>query len=319
MTNRTDSHRPAAIVPADYEYVLSYNGATSSGGWPIPSFGINCELDRRWEEKDSEGKTVIHNGKHNENGQCCVIGLLHVAKVAFAGIGATCKCSVCGAAFIYGDVWKHVPTGEHIHLGHTCAAKYSLLADRSAYELQLGRLQAAAAKEIIKAKNLEERQAFLDGNPGLEVALQTDHPIVKDISARFQEYRKLSDKQVTLVLKLAAEANKPAEEKEKLVAAPAVAGRLTFEGTIVSAKVTDGYYGTAYKFTVKVVTPEGNWLAWGTCPRTLVDSCTNTDPGVKTPGLKSLVGRSVKVTAGLKPGRDAHFALLQRPIAEVLS
>lgn len=45
MTKRTDSHRPSAIVPADYSYVLSYHLATSADGWPVPPFNIDAVVE----------------------------------------------------------------------------------------------------------------------------------------------------------------------------------------------------------------------------------------------------------------------------------
>lgn len=47
--------------------------------------------------------------------------------------------------------------------------------------------------------------------PGLEDALKCSHPIVQDIAFRFNRWGSLSEKQIALVLKLAADANKPAE------------------------------------------------------------------------------------------------------------
>jgi hypothetical protein len=120
-SKRNDVHRPGAIVPRDYEPVLHYSLSTTDGGWALPSEGVNCQLDRR--EVDAKG-VVVKNGEHDTDGCCCVEGFLHVAKVAFVATGGTGKCSVCGAAFVYGCVWKHLPTGEHLHLGHECARKY---------------------------------------------------------------------------------------------------------------------------------------------------------------------------------------------------
>lgn len=308
---RTDAHRPGAIVPAHYRYVLSYNMASCSGGMPVPAWGINCEIDRRVLDAN---RAVIKQGEHSPDGRCCVVALKKT--VRFAATGGTGNCSVCGAAFVYGDVWVHESTGEHIHLGHTCAEKYELLADRSEYELSRDRAWAAAAKEIAKEKNKEARAAFLASHPGLEGALNTDHPVIKDIAQRFAQNRTLSDKQVALVFKIATEANKPASEKEQTIAAPVTDVRLTFTGVVVSAKSVESFsYGTQYKMTVKVTTPAGVWLAWGTVPSAMLDSvpCDNGQGR-----LQNLHGATVEVTARLKPGRDAHFALLERPKGKVV-
>ena len=312
MAKRTDPHRPGAIIPADYEYCFSYNTGTSVDGWPLPSFGVNCELDRRCTTRDPDGKEHTVNGQHDPDGRCCVIGLLHVAKVQFAATGGTGNCSICGAAFVYGDVWEHRTTGEHIHLGHTCADKYNLLANRSAYELSLGNLKAAAARECAKAKNAEERAAFLKDHPGLAEDLAIDHPIIRDIAARFQQYRSLSDKQIGLVQRIAAEAKRPPEEQEKTIPAPT--GKVTFTGTVVSAKTHESDYGPSYKMTVKVKTDAGVWLAWGTVPAAVLDACPYGTVG----RLQNLRGAEVQITATLKPGRDAHFAVTSRPSGKLL-
>lgn len=224
---------------------------------------------------------------------------------------------MCGTCYIYGDVWKHVPTGEHIHIGQDCADKYELLADRSAFELEADRRKAATARECQKVENRETRAAFLAAHAGLEVALKTDHPIVQDIAARFQTYCEISDKQVELVMKLAAEATAPKPEAKKLIAAP-VAGpatRRTFRGRVVSTKSQEGFYGaTEYKMTVKVETSEGVWLAWGTVPSAMLEACPIGERG----RLDSLRGAEVEITAKLAPGRDAHFAIMKRPVGKVV-
>jgi hypothetical protein len=305
MSKRTDPHRPGAIVPANYSYVFSYNGASSDGGWPIPSFGINCELDRRTDVRDKDGKHVsTTNGEHDADGLCCVIGLLHVAKVTV--IGNACKCTICGAHFVHGDVWKHNPTGEFIHLGHTCAQKYEMLADRSEFELAAGRHAAAAARECQAAANAEARADFLEKNPGLAAALQVDHYIVKDLASKFQAYHALSEKQVALALKIAHEvANPQAAEKQ----VPAPTGRVDIEGVVISTKVYQSDFGSTLKMTVKVTTPDGVWLCWGTVPSALGEEKL-TYSGSTCCLLK---GATVRFTASLKAGREPHFAIFSRP------
>jgi hypothetical protein len=304
---RTDPHRPGAIIPAHYDYVMSYSLATSSGGWPIPSWGVNCELDRRVTDKDGK---LIKNGEHNADGMCCIIGMLHVAKVPFVATGGTGKCSVCGACYVYGDVWRHTLTGEYLHLGHDCADKYQMLADRSAYMLELGRLKDAAAKECAKAQKAEELKEFIDSNPGLETALKFEHPITRDLAEKLQIHRNLSPAQVALAIKLATEV------PEKKVPAPE--GRVTFTGKVVSVKTVEGFNGGAQlKMTVKVTTPDGIWLANGTAPAGILGEVTQAarkDTAV-SPSAK---GCDVEITATLKPGNDPSFAFMSRPNGKVV-
>lgn len=278
---RTDIHRPSVFVPGNYTYILSYALPSVMDGYPVPSYNVD---------------TVVR--LQNEN--------------TFAATGHLGKCSVCGAAYIYGDVWQHVPTQEFIHIGHDCADKYALMADRSEYELSLNRLREATAREISRKVNAEERKAFLDSHPGLEEALTTDHHIIRDIASRFTQFRTLSDKQVALVLKISNEAKNP-QPTETHIDAPT--GKVTFTGVVVSAKTMEGMYGVSYKMTVKVTTPAGVWLAWGTIPAAMLESVPVTEGG----RLQALKGATVEVRATLKQGNDKHFAITNRPTGRVVS
>jgi len=298
MAKRTDIHRPGAIVPSEYEPVLYYSGATSDGGWPVPSDGINCELDRRHEIKGADGKTTVVNGKHDEDGLCCVIGLIHVAKVKFAATGGTQKCSVCGAWFVYGQVWKHVLTGEHIHLGHDCADKYELVSNDPEWTAQLAMLKqrrAAYIEHLMREKRLET--AYVR-TPGLEDALSLDHPITIDLKDKLRRFGELSASQIDLAFRLRADSYCP--ERPDEIHVPAPEGRMTVRGVLVSKKSYDSAYGTTIKGTIKVRTDDGVWLAWGTLPSKLLDA-------------RPEIGAIVEITATLKRGRDAHFAIYSRP------
>ena len=315
---RNDVHRSGAIIPANYEYVFSYNLATTQDGWPVPSFGINCLLDRRYNVVGEDGKESFVQGKHNDDGRCCVVGLLNVAHAKFASHGNAGKCTICGAAFVNGDVWKHTATDEYIHVGHICANKYAMMADRSAWELENGRAREAAARQIQKKRNEEQNAAFLAEHPGLELALKTEHPIVQDIAARFHQFHQLSEKQIALVFKLANEAANP-QAAEVYVDAPQ--GRVEFEGTVISCKDHDSAYGTCAKMTVKVVTSQGVWIAWFTAPALILDQAreiaikeTNNPLNV----FLVLKEKQVRITATLSRGRERHFAFGKRPVGALV-
>ena len=308
MTQRTDIHRKGAIIPGNYDYVLSYDLPTTSGGWPIPGFGINCELDRA--ERGLKGE-IIRKGVHKADGKCCLVGLRTIAKVKWAEFGGTGRCTACGASYVYGEVWKHKETNEHIHVGHICAEKYGLLRDDSEFELAYKRHVQATAVYLQRKRNDEERERFLEAHPGLKEVLQVEHRIIQDIASRFVQYRSLSEKQIALVFKLADEVRNPkpsGPEEPEEHKVPAPEGRQAFEGEIVSAKYQDGYYGEELKITVKVRTPEGVWLAWGTCPSAF--------RGVTGGRLK---GRKVCITGTLtRSDRDEHFAFFKRPIGQYI-
>jgi len=270
MAIRTDPHRPGLFVPANYTLLVSY----VFGHAFMPP--INVDRARAF--------MAMHPlFKHPTWG---------------FSLG---KCSVCGAHFNYGDVWLHAPSGELVTVGHDCADKYDLMADRSAFELEVGNFKAARAVEIAKAEKAEQQTAFFDAHPGLEAAFVCTHPIVQDIKQRFEKWGDVSPKQIELVLKLAGEAANPTL-KETMVPAPE--GRVTFVGEVQSVKTAYGEFGLQTKVTVKMVTPLGAWLAWGTCPAAIVHEVER--------------GSVVEFTATLKHGRDNYFALMSRPKGRVI-
>jgi hypothetical protein len=283
--------------------------SSSMDGWPVPSFRVNCELDGRTEERDAEGNVIrTINGTHSESGNCCVVGLRQVAHAHFALDGGPGKCTVCGAHYVHGEVWRHTLSGEIIFLGHDCAEKYGFLIDASEAELAAERARAATAKAILAAQTKAERAALYAAHPGLEAALGREHYILRDLAAKLHQYRGLSDKQIALALKIAHELDNPQAAD---VHVPAPLGKQTFRGTIVSTKGVEGAWGWSSKITVKVMTPAGVWLAWGTEPAAFGTQASKHG--------NRLRGAEVEITATLKAGREPHFAIMSRPRGTVLA
>lgn len=294
--DRTDPHRPGSIVPAEYTYVMSYALPTMAGGiFPIPGFRFDCVLDKTY--TDSKTKKIVM-GEHDGSGRCCARAHRQ-SGAKYAELGGIANCTICGARYGMGDIWLHVPSGEHIHLGHTCADKYEMLADRSHVELEMGRRKAAAAVQVKKAQNEEEREAFLAKHEGLAEDLATGHRIVREIAERFAKFRSLSEKQIALVRKLADEARNPKPEEKHV---PAPTGRVVIEGLVVSIKSYEGGYGWTTKMVVKVTATDGTWLV----------SCT-VPSGLGSEAADGLKGCTVNFSATLKPGRDNWFAFGSRP------
>jgi hypothetical protein len=140
--------------------------------------------------------------------------------------------------------------------------------------------------------------AFLAANPGLRNALMHNHRISMDLDAKLMSFGSLSPAQIALAFKLYAEALCPARPTETNVAAPT--GRQTIRGTVVSVKEHRGDFGDTWKMTVKVVTPAGTWLCWGTIP-------TGVEGGIVEKGVE------VEFTGTLQAGREPHFAFFKRP------
>lgn len=298
---RIDCHRPSVIVPAHYTCVLVYSLPSTHDGVAVPSHAVDCVREGTYTPLQG-GATVV--GRHRAaDGSCCIVAMRARADISWSPIGSTGKCTVCGAIFCHGAVWRHDSTGEHIHMGCDCSDKYDMLMDRSAHELAMGRLRRAAGIECQRQLNAEARTRFLASNPGLEAAFLTPHSIVADIHARFTQYCSLSPKQVDLVLRLSGERNRPAPLEEAHVPAPE--GRVSFVGEIVSLKQVDSEYGLTTKMVVKVREAAGTWLAWMTCPS-----------GVSYEERSR--GALVSVTATLTRGKDAHFAFGKRPTGAVV-
>lgn len=263
---RTDIHRPGAIVPSNYSWIEVYDIGGSD-----PRYDPPHGIDR---VRKIEAETTA------------------------AKFGAIGRCGVCGAAFRYGALWLHQPTGELVHMGRECAAKYALVAQSPEFDAHLEAVKRNRKARIEAERRRIRREAYLE-SAATEVAaaLQMDHPILRDMLEKVGRYD-LSEKQIQFALKLAEQMRNPPPPKpeEKHVNAPE--GRATFRGTVVGLKVHESFYGDVMKMTVKVADGDGVWLAWGTIPR----------------GLQVNRGDVVELKATLTRSDDkAHFAFFKRP------
>lgn len=234
--SRNDVHRPSEIVPADYSFVFAYSLATTSEGWPIPPYNMDLWVDYR--------RAGHLRGKYASPG----------------------RCDVCGAHFIYGEVWRHSPTDDHISIGHECARKYELLADLSEYKRERAKHVEQAVRKAKRTAARESMRAQLDSTPGLEKALETDHYIVSDIRSRFEQRGSISEKQVALVFKLAREAQEKKAEDGRAVAIPVTGKRITIEGTVLGTRWDDNGYGGCVKVLLRVDEGDGFYKVWMTMP-----------------------------------------------------
>ncbi len=279
---RTDPHRPGAIIPTDYEYLFSYERPAMQYGYPgyFGPWGIGFVAGlRAFNEKAA-------NWFSRRPGHC----------------------DVCGARFGHGDVWLHRPTSVHINVGHNCAEKYEMLADRAEWEAWHRAEKDRRAVAIKERKHAAERDQRRIDHAEILARLEAlaAHPNASEFARSFATHTAtslvdkgwpLSEKQLALVAKLEAEATAPPKPPE--VHVPAPEGRVTFTGTVVSIKDHESDWGSCYKATVKVETPDGSWLVWLTLPSGL--------------GAQDR-GAIIKVTATLTPGREAFFAFGKRPV-----
>lgn len=250
--NRTDVHRPSAIVPTDYAFVgFDYYG-------PEPWVDIIEQKILR----DHQAKTGGTYATHDHGGTCMV----------------------CGASAFYVAVFHHAKTNEYVVLGDECAAKLEFAV--SSVQFDAFRKTARANIEAQAGK----RKAFTTlGEYGLLTAwylwaadfeslptkpngsIYWEEMTVRDIVSKLVKYGSISDKQRTflagLLVKIAA---RPALEAKKAEAHDAAAdcpnGRVTVEGKVLTIRVDDTPYGTAVKMLVQAAS---GYKVWGTMPAML--------------------------------------------------
>jgi len=273
MATRTDLHRPSQLVPSDYQIITTF---------ALPRGGGSADNDDEW----------FDEGYGNEEVEA------ELAAHPDVPVWGECShCGSCGARFGSGALFRHRPSGDYLFVGHDCADAMFLIADWSGVEVAAKRSADNRKLAVQRRLNAERKAAFLLAHVGLAEALTADHRIVRDIAEKFKQWD-LSEAQVALVFKLAEQvATQRAEEP--YTAAPT--GRVTFTGRIVSLKYQEAYcYGGAgsYKATIKVVTPSGIWLAWGTLPA----------------ASSAEKGDEVTLMATVTPSEDKeYFAFYKRP------
>jgi len=216
---RTDIHRPAAIVPADYDFVaVKYLGSNFRTHLEIGSDRnvINAHMERTggWYSMHEHGGT----------------------------------CHVCGAGALYLAVYHHPKTNSYICVGEDCAEKMELSQDGIDAFAPVRRA-VKDARDYAAGKAKAER---LLTDRGLQAALTIDHDIVKDLVRKLQQYGDLSDKQWSFLTKLVEEAPLRAAREEQRKAVDAASQHVGTIGdrrdfTLTVAFITG--FNTQFGFT----------------------------------------------------------------------
>lgn len=185
------------------------------------------------------------------------------------------NCNHCGARMRYCVIVKNIDNNTIHVVGRDCGdtiSNFGVIANR---------LKDKSARAMKIAKGKIERKKFLSNYEGLELALESNNRIVKDIKSKFVKYNSISEKQVELVFKL-AEKQKEIDAKSKAIDFTK-ASNMPLE--VVSIKEQDSMYGIVTKILLK--SAEGFKL-YGN----LTSSSDNVNVGDKV----TLTSNSIKVS-----------------------
>jgi len=165
-----------------------------------------------------------------------------------------------------------------------------------------------AVQKILDAKQVGID--FIANTPGLAAALENDHRILNDLGHKARKWGSLSTKQVALALKIASDLAARAAEPKGVCPT----GKQTVTGTIIKAVERDGQYGTSYKMTVKVETPDGSYCVWGTIPTSIMDAGLEASKATSKGTLATLLRRTVTFTATFeRSDKGEDFGFFKRP------
>ena len=291
MPERTDIHRPSAIIPTEYEWV-AYELV------PIGRFGGDILADCAFLQ-DERARIARHmartGGKystHEHGGNCMVCGSVNA---------------------IYTVLFYHALTNTYVRMGQDCAQKCEMAcggnfdafktAALNALELHAGKRKAQA---ILTDAGLPAAWAIYITN--YTGSIPYEESTVMDIVGKLVRYGSVSEKALNyiriLLSKIANRAETEARRKAEVDAAAPLpgSGRMVVEGTVLTVKVQTSAFGDVTKMLVKA---DAGWKVWGTRP-----SKTNVERGDR-------IRFTATVTAS---NDDPKFGFFCRPSgAEVLA
>lgn len=293
MTTRTDIHRVSEFKPESYEYLFSFSFPSADAP------GYNVDLLRAVKTGEPQRAIVFGLG-FRPTGDHEMVSSPWGQIPFFSYPNGTCDC--CGAHFVHGSCYRHIDSGEAVTLGHRCCEKAGIYTNdewQDAYKAQVAQM-----RETRRALNRDRAalRRWVRDNRDVAKLLHTDHDIARSMRARLIETAAkwgLSPKQVQLLRKLADDAANPKAEEVK-VAAPKTDERIHVEGTVVSIKEKQNSMYGGWAMTVKVETPGGVWLAWGSVPGSIIE---NVERGDRVSFMAKIVVSD----------RDESFAFFKRP------
>jgi hypothetical protein len=308
---RKDIHRPAAIEPADYQFVAFDYLPSSPGDLGAAMF---LAEERRRKRAHME-RTGGHRSNHEHGGNCAVCGSVNA---------------------IYTATFYHEKSNSYISTGLDCADKLQCEGIeafrknvKKAKEANAGKRKAKAvleeaglgkAWELYEA-DVEKRKAYADAYKEWQNAgggdedsvpkypeLSRDENTALDIVSRLIKWGNISDKAASFLGALLERIEKAPEIAAEKAAAkalemanakpvPVIAGRVLVTGEVLTVKEQEGFYGIQTKMLVKAA---DGWKVWGTVPSALIGEVER--------------GSVVEFSASLqKSDNDEYFGFFSRP------
>jgi hypothetical protein len=253
-TARFDAHSPTNFNPEDYEFLVAFdNGGTeeSNLGYMADN-GIDQDVDALLAELETAGQE---------------------GRVAY---GDAARCDHCGARIRYVGLFRHLPTGDVIAVGQTCA-EGRMTYDKSTFDRLRKQAQLdRAAQRILIAWN-----AFKAERPEVEwdVLDESDNDFIADVLRRGRRNGEISERQLEAIIEahkrdLIYAAERAEREANALPPTPVPTGNsMTIIGSILGCKYVENDYGGSYKMLVEVEHDGGIYKIWGTVPRAIEPDC----------------------------------------------
>jgi hypothetical protein len=281
--DRTDIHRPSAIIPANYEFV-AFEYLKIDGDILAACAALQSERAIWKAHMERTGGTYA---KHEHGGSCMV----------------------CGASAIYTVLFYHSLTNEYIRTGQDCAQKMEMPYDDIRYNafrkaVTDARLAVAGKR---KAEALLAEKGFIaawtlfaEKSQEVTAKYQYEERTIVDIVSKLVKYGSSSDRAINyigvLLKKIADRAVIEAQRAaEAALAADCPEGRVMVKGEVVSTRVQDSDFGSILKMLVK---DDTGYKVWGTVP-----SALNVERGSR-----------VKFTATIEVSKDdPKFGFFKRP------
>lgn len=292
---RTDTHRPSAIVPAEYTYV---------GQECIPIHGMgDCYAQIAMRER--------------------IAAHMRTTGGAYASHSHGGNCMVCGSVnAIYTVLFHHVPTNTYVRMGQDCAVKCDMGGDfkDSAFRKAVDDARHAhagkkKAQAILSDDGLERAWDVYTAVPEPGVNWPYEESTVRDIVGKLVQYGSVSQNSMKYLHNLVNRIEHRAEiqaarDKQRLQeaqnAADCPTGRIDVEGVILSMREEESDFGTRTKILVKT---DAGYKVWGTLPVVYGESING-----RVEQLSPGKGDRISFRATVTPSdKDSKFGFYSRP------